>query len=404
MLLDVGLAIFILIFPFSPKIPLNIFGQPLLIRWDDIIVPILCLIWAIELLLKKRRFVYSKLYIPIGVYFLVGLISTLLGHYVKHTVPDLIYATCVILRSGEYYIVFFLTVNILKTKKQLMNYLNIWLIAAILISMYGIFDHLLNISGPTGLYDLGYFLGQSNHMGGYLMISLLLAIGLLGVAKTKLTKILSIIAIPLISYVTLFNLSRTTYFSTLAALFVFFILKNKKLIMIPILGATLLFLIIPNLFSNTVLGKRLNNITSDIFSLRIRPLDQFDSMALHRAKFVYIFRDFSKYFLLGSGLGVYPLCVYDSQLSLVPVTTGILGVIAFIWLLVEIFREVSRIYKSTSNIEVRSLVSVFMAIYFGVLVHSITSTAFMIALIAYPFWFLAGISIVCDKNLVHETR
>lgn len=53
-----------------------------------------------------------------------------------------------------------------------MYYLRIWMIAAILISVYGIFDLALNISGPAGLYDGGWFYHQSNHMGGYLMVSL----------------------------------------------------------------------------------------------------------------------------------------------------------------------------------------------------------------------------------------
>jgi hypothetical protein len=81
---------------------------------------------------------------------------------------------------------FFLTVNILKTKKQLKNLLNLWLASAILLSIYGIIDHWLGISGPTGLYDRGWFDHQSNHLGGYLMLSLALALGLYSAAEEKM--------------------------------------------------------------------------------------------------------------------------------------------------------------------------------------------------------------------------
>lgn len=401
MLSDIGLIFFIFIFPFSPKIPITIAGVPLLIRLDDIIVPLLFLAWLIELLLKKRCFVYSRLYIPIGVYFLTGLVSMLWGYYIKQTVHDPIYATCVIIRSAEYYIMFFLTVNILKTKKQIIRCINIWIIAAILISLYGISDHVLGISGPTGLYDYGWFDLQSNHMGGYLMVSLILAIGLLSTAQLRRTKIVSIIAIPLISYAILFNLSRVTYFSTLAALATFFLIKNRKLIIIPITLAVLLFLIIPTIFSHTTLGGRLNNVAKDVFSLRTKPLNQFDSMALHRAKFVEVFKDWPADIILGKGTGAYSLSEYDTQLALVPVSTGVVGTIVFIWLLTQIFKTAFRIHNSAIDKEVKFLAGIFIAIYVGVLVHSVTSTAFMIALIAYGFWVLFGI-LLSSWNLCQQ--
>lgn len=393
MFLNIGLGFLIFLLPFSPHIPLQLFNRSFSIRLEDIIIPILLVIYLQELLLKKRRLTYSNLYIPIGAYFFIGLISTFLGYYVKHIISDPLYAACAILRSAEYYIIFFLTVNLLKTKKQLVNYLTVWLIAAILISVYGIFDAVCRISGPTGLYDGGWFLHQSNHMGGYLMISLVLALGLMDSTKVRAVKMLSLVAIPLIACAILFNFSRTTYLSTLAALFVFFAIKNRKLMILPAICAVVLFLVIPRIIPDTVLGRRLGNITNDIFSLRTQPVDQFDSMALHRAKLLEAFQDFSRDIVFGKGMGFYPLHVYDSQVSLVPVSGGIIGSVVFIWLLVQIFKTALRAYNLAGDVELKSLTRVFIAVYFGVLVHSITSTAFMIALIAYAFWFFAGVMV-----------
>jgi hypothetical protein len=390
MLLNIGLGLFLFTFPFSPKIPINLLGDSMLIRTDDVIVPLLFLIWLIEFLFKKRQCVYSRLYLPMGVYFLIGLIPTLLATYSKHNLYNGPYALWVTLRSAEYYIIFFLTVNILKTKKQMIDYLKLWMVAAILISIYGIFDHISNISGQTGLYDKGWFYHQSNHMGGYLMMSLILALGLFTTQREKLKKAVCLFAIPVISYVILFNLSRTTYLSTFVALFTFCIIKNRKFIIIPIIYAIVLFLLIPTILPKTTLGRRLGGIANDIFSLRTQPVGQFDSMALHRAKLINVFQDFPKDILLGKGLGFYPLANYDSQLSLVPVSTGVVGSVAFIWLLARIFKTAIRMYKLVVDIELKSLITICIAIYCGVLVHSITSTAFTIALIAYPFWFLTG--------------
>ena len=401
MLLDVGLAIFIFLFPFSPKIPVNLFNQNLQIRLDDVIVPVLFFIWLIEWLTKKRQLIYSKLYIPVGAYFLIGVISTLLGYFVKHTIQNPLYTTCIILRSAEYYIIFFLTVNILKTKKQLMNYLNVWMIATIVISLYGIFDRALNISGPTGLYDKGWFLWQSNHMGGYLMISLIVAIGLYLRKGQRAQRILPLIAIPFISYALFFTLSRTTYISAIVAIFVYCMLKSKQLVLLPIILAFFLFWFMPVMMPNTLVGQYLDSVVKDTLSLRTdmrttesRVASDFSAVH-HRRLMTKAFKRFLKYPVTGEGFGARQLKEYDSQIALVPAATGITGSLAFIWLFLSIFITGIKAYrKGERDSDFREVARIFLSIFAGALIHSIASVAFVIAVIAYSFWLLAGMLII----------
>ncbi|MDP2924100.1 MAG: O-antigen ligase family protein [Candidatus Omnitrophota bacterium] len=394
--LNIGLGILIFLLPFSPHIPIKLLGSSFSIRFEDIIVPILLCFWISELLLKKRRFIYSGLYIPIGAYFFIGLISTFLGYYVKHIIPDPLYAACVILRSAEYYIIFCLTVNILKTKKQLINYFNVWLVAAVLIALYGILDCLFNVSGPTGLYDRGWFSFQSNHLGGYLMISLILAIGLFSTAANKTQKILSVIAIPLISYVLFFSLSRITYLSTFVAILVYCILKSKRLILVPLILAFFLFWIIPKMMPDTLVGRYLNSAIKHTFSLTTVPQSLGSSIASdfsaaqHRFLIKRAFKITSQHPFIGEGLGAREIVYYDSQLALVPASTGIIGSTIFLWLLIAIWRIAISRYRNTTDTYLREVARVFLAIFAGLLVHSIASVAFLIAVIAYPFWFLTG--------------
>jgi len=259
------------------------------------------------------------------------------------------------------------------------------------VALYGIADHVLGISGPTGLYDRGWFFHQSNHMGGFLMISLVVVLGLFHFSRRRRAKLLFAAGLAVISCAILFNLSRTTYISALAALSVFYALHNRKLLVVPVICAVILFAIVPGISPNSVLGRRTANIVSDIFSTRVEHRDAFDSMALHRAKYLYVFKDFPRDMLFGKGLGFYPLYEYDSQIALVPVATGAVGVSVFFWLLTAIYTTAAGVYRSVKDAGLQFVTRVFLAVYCGVLVHSITSTAFMIALIAYPFWLLAGI-------------
>jgi hypothetical protein len=152
------------------------------------------------------------------------------------------------------------------------------------------------------------------------------------------------------------------------------------------------------MFPKTLVGKYLDSTIKHTFSLSTVPRDPGTSIASdfsaadHRFLIKRAFKIACEHPLIGEGLGAREIVYYDSQLALVPASTGMMGSLVFIWLLVSIWRMAIARYRNTTDTYLREVAGVFLAIFAGLLVHSIASAAFLIAVIAYAFWFLTGIT------------
>lgn len=100
-------------------------------------------------------------------------------------------------------------------------------------------------------------------------------------------------------------------------------------------------------------------------------------------------RDFSKHPLLGYGVTGYAFI--DAQFPRVLTETGLLGLSAFIYLLVSIFRMALQRLRQTEDPVFRGLIMGFIAGFVGLVVHSLGTNTFILVRIMEPFWFFAGI-------------
>jgi O-antigen ligase len=84
----------------------------------------------------------------------------------------------------------------------------------------------------------------------------------------------------------------------------------------------------------------------------------------------------------------------DAQYPRILVETGIVGLLAFAWLVHALFRVGLRTWRNAQDDLVRGLSVGFIAGLVGLLVHAIGANTFIIVRIMEPFWFLAGIIVV----------
>jgi O-antigen ligase len=91
------------------------------------------------------------------------------------------------------------------------------------------------------------------------------------------------------------------------------------------------------------------------------------------------------------GYGVTGHGFIDSQLPRVLIETGILGLLAFLYLLYSIFKLAIDNLKAVSAPYFKGLTIGFLAGFIGLLFHSLGANTFIIVRIMEPFWFLAGI-------------
>ena len=91
------------------------------------------------------------------------------------------------------------------------------------------------------------------------------------------------------------------------------------------------------------------------------------------------------------GYGVTGYGFIDSQLPRVLIETGILGLLAFLYLIYSIIRLSINNLKDLETPYFQGLTIGFFAGTIGLLFHSLGANTFIIVRIMEPFWFFAGI-------------
>ncbi|MCE5283192.1 MAG: hypothetical protein LLG93_13940, partial [Deltaproteobacteria bacterium] len=100
-------------------------------------------------------------------------------------------------------------------------------------------------------------------------------------------------------------------------------------------------------------------------------------------------RDFSKHPFLGHGVTGYAFI--DAQFPRVLTETGLLGLSAFIYLLVSVFRMALLRLREIDDPFFKGLIMGFTAGFVGLVVHALGTNTFILVRIMEPFWFFVGI-------------
>lgn len=244
------LAFSLLIFiPLYPKIPIAdiLPGYIVRIRLDDLLVGAAFLIWLIWLLRKKISLIGNPLLIPIGIYILVGFLSSLSAIFITKTVPvDPLHIGKLFLhfaRRIEYFSVFFIFFSSINSLAQIKKYVYVAALVLIAVSIYGFGQKYLYwpaFSTMNREFSKGVKLYLTEHarvlstfgghydLAAYLMVVLTLFIPLITVVKKWFHKIIFLAATLAGFWLLILTVSRTSFLAYLVSVTVVFALLSTK--------------------------------------------------------------------------------------------------------------------------------------------------------------------------------
>lgn len=386
------IALFLLIFSMllSPEFQAGrVTGRAVVIRADDIYILVIFLGWLAKMAVNKELGLLRSgpLNTPIILYMAVCLIATLVGvifHSVRFREAILYF-----LKYFEYFLLYFLVSNNLKNKKEARFYVFAMLAVACAVSIYAWQQHFSGVQRVTAPFE-GQG-GEANTLGGYLIVMLLMMVSFLlnstSLALRTVMAVLLCFAVPAF----FFTLSRSSWFSFLPALLVFFFLtpRGKAAILVLLLLAVLLSPVILPTFvkkrvSETFIGSRQYQFMGQTVTL-----DESSTARIDTWK--YGIERWAGAPILGYGVSSAG-AVLDNQYVRILVETGLLGFSAFIFLLGSLFGSAVRAFNALADDEFsRCLIVAFMAGFAGLLVHAFGAATFILVRIMEPFWFLAAI-------------
>ena len=398
--LSLRVALYILIFSMllSPEIGMrDLTGKGFTLRFEDLLLIVMGFAWLVKSSVYKEvgLVVQTRLNRPIALYITACTIATMVGYiggYVNSPVTGFLF----VLKYFEYFVVFFITLNIVRTREDLRN-----LLVALFIT-YGIILVIGFLQIPQGERISAPFEGETtepNTLGGYLLIMLCLNIAFAFYAKRPAHRALLGGLAVMCMVAILYTLSRATWLALVPTMFLLTALVPRRGVLIL---AILVGLVFSPFFLPRIVIERItytiNPPPESPFPSGIHPMldpeaqRAFDSSTEARLSSMgQALSDFVKRPLFGYGITGYDFI--DAQYHRVLIETGIVGLTAFLWLLWVTGTSLYGLWKDYHGDPLyAALITGTFCAFIGLVVHSVGTNSFIIVRIMEPFWALMGMN------------
>ena len=390
----------------SPEITASAGGlaerRDVTLRTEDFVLLVIGFSWFAKTAVNKELGLVAKtpLNRPIIAYVAVNLMATLLGYLMGsvQTAAGYLY----VLKYMEYFVVYFMVVNNLRDRDHAWRLLTAALLTAAIVSVIGLTQI------PSGARVSAPFEGESgepNTLGGYLLFMMAIVSGI-ALESTRLTiraRLLALLGLMAVPFV--FTLSRASYIGVIPAFVALLAVTTRRrtlvaIALIVVICSPLLLVAAPPAVVNRVLytfEPEVNQATVRLGKLGLDPSTSARILSFRHAVSGWLERPVLGWGVTGFGF-------MDAQYARVLVETGIVGFLAFVWLLWSVLKAARAAYRRLVDPLDRGLVMGFIAGTFGLLAHAIGSNTFIVIRIMEPFWLIAGIVVMLPIFLDEETR
>jgi len=409
-------ALYILIFSMllSPEFgSRTTLGGGITVRIDDVILAVIIFTWLAKTAINKELSLFRKTVLnkPIWIYTFICILSTGFGMMAGrvHVLSGFFF----IIKYIQYFLIYFMVMNQVHTKKQIDNYLVSILITFVIVTVLAL------IQIPTGRRVTAPFegdAGEPNTLGGYLIFIIAINLSLLLTpdifTETWVRRSLYIITgLSVIPF--LMTNSRGSWAAAIPVVIAYIMISKRRWIIIGFLAV--LISLAPYIFPSSVVDRVKYTFTQQrgyaatlqehVGGITI------DTSASERIRsWREAFKDITKHPLFGFGITGWRFL--DAQYMRVLIETGAIGLAAFLYLLYSILNNTRKIFTAAQIPIFRALGVGFFVAVIAMMTHSIGANTFIIIRIMEPFWLVCGLvmsipeveKIESDKLLEMEER
>ena len=371
------------------------------VRYDDILLVTIFMAWfARTAIFKDKPFITSTpVQTPVLLYTALCVVSTGLGVMRGEIAWKM--SSFYVLKYVEYFLLFFMTVNIVDSEEDVKKYMRWGFFVAVAVTVYAYYYYYA--SGPlaraTAPFEvpIGGDLRESEpaSLGGYYLI--IFGVGFALLTETAGLSFLASLGLLIFIFPAfLFTFSRSSYlgFAGMVPALFYFARKRRFLLAGLVSGGLLAMSLLPN-----ISGKVLERITmtykgvyaTQSFNAGAAGTIRLEDSAASRVRSLQraLFEQFPKHPIFG--WGVTGVGLADTQYALVLGELGLLGVMLFAWMLYRLFYTAKAVFVYYETPAIRALALGFILALCGLLVQSLGVNTFVIVRIMEPFWFIAAL-------------
>ena len=383
-------------------------GRDAVVRYDDILLVVIFFSWfARTAIFKSKAFITSTpVQAPVLFYTTIYIISTLMG--IMRGELDVKTSAFYLLKYVEYFLLYFMTVNIVDTKEEMKKYLGYGLVVALIVTLYAFYSYHSSGFDARATAPFESNLGSSAKasepasLGGYYLVIFGVLLGLMteysGRALIVFTAVLAFM-FPAF----LLTFSRASYIGFFfMSLTLLLIARRRKALMAVFFCAGILTISIFPVLS----GKVMNRITMtyqgntatetvNVGSAGQVKMESSAAARLASLKWVALAQLPQHPFL---GWGVTGIGLGDTQYALVLGEVGITGFFIFFWMIYKIFFTAREVYYAYDEPWLKATSLGLMLAVVGLLFQAVGVNTFIIVRIMEPFWFLTALIMVLYRN------
>ncbi|MEK7813195.1 MAG: O-antigen ligase family protein [Candidatus Desantisbacteria bacterium] len=419
--IEIAIAIFLLSASVDFYISTFHLREGIIVNWQ-VSGFILSFLMIVSLLIKKDFYrLKSPLLMPLLIFVGISILSSIFNSV---SLPQIIYGLVMFL---QFVLCYFIGLYYGHSQKVLRITLPLLLIIAGTHAMAGIYQYIYGgaITSNAGIVtsylqqtgvrkDIVSFMGNANNLGGYLMISLSLSISIFYYAKSMFSKV-SLLLLIGVQVMTLFlTNSRGAWVGfVICILGMGWILKSKKIIVTLLISVILSIGLIS--VTNTIIKERIASIFhpekntgrviawyTAILMIHDNPLlgkglGSYGGIASHKLGVENeISQEVGSVFAVQGDTTNF---VADNHYVLILAETGILGLVAFLWILYTIFKNSLKTFSTVNNPYQKSLCLGFLMAFLGICTQGLSMNIWETTPIAVCFWFLSGLVASMEKQL-----
>jgi len=389
---EAGLVVIIASMLLSPEIPLGAAGsgglehsRSVVLRSEDLLLLLVGVAWLARMAIHKdlgavRR---TRLNAAIAAFAGACLLSTLLGIAAGRV--GLLVGLCYVAKYLEYFFLFFITVNYVRTPERLRRLLLAVLVTGAAITAYAWWQI------PQGVRPSAPFegaIGEPNTLGGYLVLVFAVAAGLAQTLPPSLLRracgLLALAILPPLA-ATLSRSSWLAFVATIAMLLLWAPRRARLLGWIAV-AASVLLLATPKGVQERIAYTFTSEGKASVQVGRVH-LDPSSSARLE--SWGAALRGWRQHPFTGWGITGYGFI--DAQYFRVLVETGVLGMAAFLGLIGALAAMFWRARRVLDEPLPRGLAIGMLAATAGLMAHAIGTNTFILIRIMEPFWLLTGL-------------
>lgn len=392
---DAGFLILIASMLWSPE--LRVGGVPqriVVVRVDDILLFIVFVVWWGRLALRRELSILRRTPLngPILLFIAACVWSTLLG-VVGGTVLSPKTSVFYLLKYTEYFMVYFMFTNQVRTDTQLRRFLGAVLLTFLTIAIYG-YTPMAHAAGRVSAPFEGSH-AEPNTMAGYmvLLLSVITGLALYAPAGPRRWALCGVAALGIPPFLN--TLSRGGYLAIMAAYSVLVCLAKPSQRLWLIALAVVTLLVFPSVAPPRVLDRVVSTFRSG-GRVQVSKRHYLDPSAEARVViWPWILEQVKKRPLFG--YGVTGVGLVDEQYALILGELGCIGLAIYLWTRWLIWANGLRVLQMVKDPLQQGLTRGFLAGFIALMVHSVAGNIFIIVRIMEPFWCLAAMVMVLPE-------